>query len=434
MIFVKLDGRLFNIDPDVLTLEERARIVRDGVFYLPSGELMPEPAQTLTRAFVSRASRLAPVTPLGLKSLEDEPGVPWLIPGLWPFGTVPALGGAPKIGKTTLVTDLVAALTEPGHRFLDYFEATSYTGLKVWVINAETNGADFEAALIAAGAPCSDPINPDDLDEFAGLGFDSVFVDHLRELGGAQILDLIDPDKYDLWYQRLVSCWECDGTDMWTPDVVIVDNVTAILLAANRGVEDTGKWYAAFRRLMDSLGIRNALMVAHTTQKGDHLIGGVEALAQPDGLWIYDNSHKFSSLPRLGGVVVPPIPIELGDDGRLHARPKSTPSGNTKAISVRVPSTLAPESPRSTATKGTAIEDALISFVYTREAAGEPPTTRELMSNIPGGADAVHAAIKRLIDPADGRLSVEPKPGRGGGFRYRIGQVPREAEEGKASM
>lgn len=272
-----------------------------------------------------------------------------LIPGLWPWGTIPMLGGNPKAGKTTLVADLVTALVVPGYRFLDHFDPVEDMRFPeseafldrlefqvgpgfgendpdpdhdrargVVLINAETPPEDFEAALGLDREVL-------DVDDGEPLLLGEVLkVEHLEDLGGARLFDVTDPEVFDMWVYRLAECFECDGSDDWTPYVVIVDGVTAILHGAGKGVEAYGEWYAAFRSLMRAIDVPNALAVAHNTMSGGHLMGGVEAQAGADGLWTYssDNSddptstRRFSVRPRLGGVEIPPTRVVLNEQGR----------------------------------------------------------------------------------------------------------------------
>jgi hypothetical protein len=242
----------------------------------------------------------------------------FLIPGLWPWGTVPALGGNYKAGKSTVVTDLARALVVPGYRFLGHFEPAEFDELQsrgVVVVNAETPPEDFEAALdngMTSGV--GDSVQ----------GWDLLTVEHLEDLGGAHLMDLTDPDMYDLWAHRLSDCNDCDGTDDFTPAVVIVDGVTAILQAAGKDPEDFGLWYAAFRRLLREIDVPNGLPTGHNTMRGGHLMGGTAASAGPDGLWTYSTDRidnpssrrRFSVQPRMGGVPVAAKQVVLSEDSR----------------------------------------------------------------------------------------------------------------------
>lgn len=247
---------------------------------------------------------------------QPEDDTRWTIPGLWPWGHLPLLSGQPKAGKTTAVVDLIAALLIPGRRFLNYFEPSQLTEddrhRGITLINAETPMRALVDELMAATE--DDPGARDWLDPI-----------HLERAGGAGTFDLTDPSLFDRWAHKLTSCDDCDRSDDWTPAVVIVDGLTAILAAAGKGVEHYGLWYAQFRLLMNELRVPNALVVGHSTLAGSHSMGGTEALAGPDGLWSYasdnvDNpqaTRRFSVTPRLGGSVVPPLRVVRDSTGRL---------------------------------------------------------------------------------------------------------------------
>lgn len=253
----------------------------------------------------------------------------WLIPGLWPWGTIPMLGGNPKAGKSSIIADLAPSLVVPDYRFLDHFGPADVTaeerGRGVLVINAETPPEDFLAALDVG---------------MTGEAWTYLDVQHLEDWGGAQVMDLTDPVIYDMWAHWLADCHMCDGSDDWVPFAVIVDGLTAILHAAGKGTEGYGQWNAAFRRLIREVDIPNALVVAHNTLQGAHLMGGAEAQAGADGLWTYssdnadrpDSPRTFSVRPRMGGTVVPPLRVVLREDGRPVVRRKGAGDGGAAPV------------------------------------------------------------------------------------------------------
>lgn len=268
----------------------------------------------------------------GFRNRTSEPRR-FLIPGLWPWGHVPMLGGPPKAGKTTLVADLAASLLVPGRKFLGHFEASDLTqdanhgssGLWVYLINAETPAQDFEDAVADAGV----------------IDDTWLSIDHLTEdFGGPTSFDLTRPEVYDLWLHRLVWCDDCNGSDFAPPSVLIVDGLTAIL-----GSDTTryGAWYAAFRRLTREAEIANALVTAHNGLRGGHLMQGVESMAQADGLWNFSTDNPdapspnryFSVTPRIGGVAVPKSRVTF-EEGRLKMQTKSTPKATTAAAEEHI--------------------------------------------------------------------------------------------------
>src|SRR5690606_25714591 len=103
----------------------------------------------------------------------------------------------------------------------------------------ETPKVDFSGELDRAG--------------IASRDLESIFyLDHLREKGGPARFDLTNPAVFDDWAEKLLDCFECDGTDFLTPDVVVVDGVTAIAHAVKSSPEGYyGPFFVAFRGLMD---------------------------------------------------------------------------------------------------------------------------------------------------------------------------------------
>lgn len=280
-------------------------LIREGTFVQRDGTpLTGRAAQRLRDRLLGTYAHLPERETFG--SRREAGPRRMLIGDLWPWGHIPVLGGNPKAGKTTLVADLVRALTVPGYRFLGRFEPAELSESErvrgVVLINAETPAEDMEAAI--------------GLDEEPDLT-----VYHLEDLGGAASFDVTAPDAYDQWAHELADCYQCDGTDDRTPFVVVVDGVTAIL---GNDTRRYGEWYAAFRALMRECDVPNALAVAHHTLSGDHLMGGVEAQAGADGLWTYSSadcddpgaSRWFSVRPRLGGVAIPATRVALSEEGR----------------------------------------------------------------------------------------------------------------------
>lgn len=320
--------RLSLSDPDL------REAIAEGDLSIDGQALDPAAARRLRDRLLGTYDHLPPVLGTPYRLSPDGQPRRFLVEGVWPEGTIPMLAGNPKAGKTALVLDLAASLLQPGRRFLDRFEVPPLDpegdlGRGVWVINAETAVQDFEGEMRAQGISQEHYLT----------------VDHLEEFGGAQAFDLRDPANFDLWADRFVQCSDCNGLDDWSPFVVIVDGLTAVLQDSARGPLTYGEWFMAFKRLMRSLDIPNALVTGHSPMNGGNLLGGVESMAGPEGLWLYEmgNQHNpaskrwFSVMPRLGGAVVKPTEVTLSD-GRLRAageRP-SKPSESEAVDEVQV--------------------------------------------------------------------------------------------------
>jgi hypothetical protein len=308
-------------------IELATRRLNDGRFLSPDGSVMPEAnARRLRHRILGTYGFHA----LSRDRVQVPPGR-WLIPGLWRWGHIPMLAGNPKAGKTSLLIEMTAALLIPGYRFLGTFEPAELTDDErergVWLFNAETPAGDFNEGLEAVGLSLDD---------------ERLHVVHLEFEGGeASALDLTDPEHYARWEFDLIQCWECQGEDDQAPIAVLVDGLTAIL---SNDMTRYGTWYHEFRSLMRSLDVPNAIASGHATQAGGHLMGGVEAQAQADGLWTYssmsadDTTSKryFSVRPRLGGAAVPRTQIVM-EDGRLLAKHRAgllTPGSVRAAVPV----------------------------------------------------------------------------------------------------
>ncbi len=313
----------FELGWDSPEQEAHARLVlAEGTFIDTDGEPVSEAVAERTRRVILGTPSLLSAR-RGLAHLSGESGRRHLFDGLWPWGTYPMLGGAPKAGKTTLIADLVAALRVPDRRFLGRYAATlteDERAREVWVFNAETPAVDFDNALSEAG------VDPDD----QGLR-----VIHLDEEGGPGLFDITDPEKFAFWAHELLdACEWCDGSDYSPPGVVIVDGVAAIAGSQVRYAE----WYAAFKRLMKAADVPNGIATGHAV--GDHLYDATTSMAGPDGVWIYTprspddaaSPRYFSVLPRMGGTRVPKSRVYL-DAGRLSLEaPKRQPSSEVRGI------------------------------------------------------------------------------------------------------
>lgn len=344
---------------------------------------------------------------------ERQPGaqVPegerrYLIPELWPWGTTPLLTGQPKVGKSTLVAELVASLAIPGRRFLDHFDPASLSEDEmhaggITIISAEGAPEDYERELIRLG-----------VDPEAGPEQALVTMYHLE---AEQLsFDLTDPEVFEEWLIRLAICDTCDGTDDLIPTVIVVDGITAVLQNAGMSVEQYGAWIAAFRMLQRALGTPNGLVVGHSTFGGGHALGNTEGSAQSDGLWGYTSSNpdkptatrKFKVTPRMGGIAIPPTRVDL-EDGRL-------------ALASRIEKSESRES-STDAVQGWESRDLgalLVEFVAEHHArSGKWPTTSELRgSKVP--RKRLPEVREKLVE--EGRLHTSKLPSNGGGAVFMI--------------
>jgi len=300
--------------------DQREEVLVEGIYLTPDGEPMSEAVAKRVR------HRL-----LGTFDHLPRPGdtagageVSYLLDGLWMRGAIPILSGNQKAGKSTVVADLAVSLLTPGRRFLGRFESLMTEEERergVWVINAENPPALFEEEVWS---------------QYEEGTSNSLTIEHLDALGGASAMDLTDPAIYDLWLNRFVECVECQGVDDTTPAVVIVDGMTAIV---GSDTSRYAEWYAKFKQLMRELDVPSALAVGHSTIAGTHLMGGIESLGAPDGLWSYwsQNADRpssprwFSAVPRLGMPAVDDTRVHK-TEGRLHLDAAASPAQPSASI------------------------------------------------------------------------------------------------------
>jgi hypothetical protein len=295
----------------------RTGILREGRFYLDDVLLSPARA----RFEAARIMGSYRDTPEIFDPSVTGPVRPY-VPGLWNHGTIPMLGGPPKAGKSTLVSELSAALIIPGRRFLGRFDpvevAENEKNRDVWYLNGENPPDDIHKCLLETGlqfvtyeeggpyyhVPESDRL---------------LIVEHLDQIGGPDVFDLTQPNSREFWEYRLLR----PSNGERPPLTVIADGVTAMLGSNTMGY---GAWYFGFKKLLRALDIPNGLAVGHTGLNTGHLMQGVESMAGPDGLWTYDarEPDKNPSAPRYfwasargRAPVVERSRIVMGPGGRL---------------------------------------------------------------------------------------------------------------------
>lgn len=390
---------------DQETLGALLAALDEGDIIGSDGEPMPRGnANRLRTRLRNPEARFSALERLKLAPRASDGERRFVIPGLQPWGTFPLLTGQPKAGKTTLVADYVAALMDSNRSFVDRFPAATLTleerNRGIVVINAETPPEDFEDELLRQVGS-----------ELMGY----VAVIHLELLpGGAASYDVTELENFERSSDDLVDCTLCDGEDDWTPVCVIVDGLTAILAAAGKGTDSYGRWIARFRAQMRELNIPNGLIVAHSTLAGTHSMGGTSAIASSDGNWNYrmsdpDNAasiRRFSTVPRIGGVAVPPTRVRLVD-GRLRA---------DKATGE--PESASGEDASSSISGSDVIELRVLAFVREHHLkTGGWPTKSQFRSVI-GTPARVEDARAALVEK--GSLLERKLQRRGGGIEYAL--------------
>jgi hypothetical protein len=297
--------------------EERRQIVSEGVILVRG-----EPASD-SRSRFERADILGTYTGLP-KSFDPTVRGPKraYVPGLMNHGTIPMLGGPPKGGKSSFTTQFSAALIVPGRRFLDYFDPAEMTEEErrrdVWLINAEHPADDIHEMVTDTGLEFDNETTDPFFTHPASEAW--LYVQHLEEMGGSDTFDLTRQENRDEWEYRFLKA----GQGSTPPLTVIVDGVTAILKSDTTRY---GEWYHHFKALLKSVGIPNGLAVGHSGLRTGHLMNGVESMAGPDGLWMYDANEPdkdprtkryFSVAPRGRGPLVERTRVVLGEDGILR--------------------------------------------------------------------------------------------------------------------
>lgn len=318
-------ARLIAYAPDD---DKLVRIITEGRYFDAAPGEEDREEKSAQAASQIRALLLGTDTALAPTTLTTPAGPPrWLIRDVWEAGTFPQLSGNSKAGKSVVCLEAIKTLVDPSHLFLGRFE------------RGEIDADDLERGIVYVNTenPASaieDALRPletvpfERSDGTTGTARDLVTVYHLREtLGGPEIFDPRNPEKFEMWRRELLSCNECEGDDNWGPFAVIADNGTAVLRALGDSVQDhIGEWFESLRRLLAEIDTENGIGVAHATMDGKNALGGTISSAASDGEWTYSrrgtsgNAPRFFAIsPRLGPV--PPLGetrVTRDAEGRLQ--------------------------------------------------------------------------------------------------------------------
>lgn len=323
--------------------EKLVQIITEGRYFDAAPGEEDREEKSAQAASQIRALLLGTDTALAPVSMRASVGPPrWLIRDVWEAGTFPQLSGNSKAGKSVVCLEAIKTLVDPSHLFLGRFERGEIDAddleRGIVYINTENPASAIEDALRPLEAVTFERSNGT-----TGTARDLVTVYHLREtLGGPEIFDPRNPEKFEMWRRELLSCNECEGDDNWGPFAVIADNGTAVLRALGDSVQDhIGEWFEALRRLLAEIDTENGIGVAHATMDGKNALGGTISSAASDGEWTYSRrgtsgrAPRFFALsPRLGAV--PPLGetrVTMDDDGRLQLAGdvQTTPASAGKA-------------------------------------------------------------------------------------------------------
>ncbi|QCV88877.1 hypothetical protein FEZ32_11420 [Acidipropionibacterium jensenii] len=400
------------------------RIAEEGEYHEADESLMTAAARNRAQARLAGVE----INPLRLSGLSnpflDEDGDPvaerWLIPGLQAWGTSVFVAGVPKAGKSCMVSDWLASLLAPGHRFLKYFPAAEIDVCErergAVMINAENPARSFRQLLWESGVNDSqtegEDLRPCDLVQV---------IDLLEEVGGPSSFDLTDDSVLNRWRRDLIFT---DGTTEWAPFALVVDGLTAIL---GGDTSKYGRWYARFRELLAFVGIENSLVVGHATLSGSHSMGGVEALAGSDGNWLFtskdadrtDAPRYFRTSPRVGNGQPFTGRVDLDRDGLLRIAPDTVRWNDPRRLSSK---TLSPvvdtEDADPVEPDGADLEKRVLEFISQANSHGTGPTTRSIREGVAGPNADIDSTVRQLLDA--GRLTRRTRKGRGGGYAYWI--------------
>ncbi len=266
-----------------------------------------------------------------------------LIPGLQTYDSFPAFIAPKWWGKTSLITQLGAALVIPGFRFLGVFGPVQVSRddeeRDVVLINPETRPAAFHEDLLAAGLLYDNSHSERALPYYYHPDSPRVLiVEHLRKMsGGPTALDVTDPVKWEWWENRLIE--RVNGAPLY----LVADSITSIVGNQTARARD---FASAFRQLMEAVGVAAGLGILHSPMNPNvhTAMEGLESMAEWDGAWFGSASEfpprssskrAFWTMPRMGDPEVLEHTIVLNDNRMQRAIPRT----------AREPVDQAPSSP-----------------------------------------------------------------------------------------
>jgi hypothetical protein len=210
--------------------------------------------------------RALEVTPLHTLLLEDDAPLEWRINGLMQIGHNVTLAARYKVGKTTLIANLLRSLVD-GTNFLGEVPVKQVTS-PVVVFNHELSDRQFTAWLRKVSIKNSQMIIPVNL---RGKG-----------------LYLQDEDAQE---------WAIDLLKQYDAEVWIIDPLQAALRGTVNDDTVASEWIAAADRVKAEAGVSELLLVTHTghLSKADEYgrsgnersAGSSRWAGWPDALWTY---------------------------------------------------------------------------------------------------------------------------------------------------
>lgn len=217
------------------------------------------------------------IQPLATLLLEDDKPLEWRIQGWMQQGHNVTVAARYKVGKTTLVTNILRSLVD-GDPFLDIYPVTRVTK-PIVVFNHELSERQFTMWLRKSGIKNTHMIIPVNL---RGKG-----------------LYLQDEDAQD-WAIELLKKYEAE---VW-----IIDPLQAALRGSVNDDNIASDWIAAADRVKAEAGVSELLLITHTghLSKADEYgrsanersAGSARWAGWPDALWSYtknDEGTRFIS-------------------------------------------------------------------------------------------------------------------------------------------
>lgn len=251
---------------------------------------------------------------------KDWPEQSFLVEGLWPAEGNVLLAAQAKVGKTTLIVNLIKALLD-GQPFLGAHQVSTLDG-RVGLLNLEMSGKTMTNWLGKAGIAKSDDLS----------------VWNLR--GQAGLFDIRNAKRREEWAKLVADA----GIQ-----VLVLDCLTPVLTALNLNEDkELRVLLYAFSELQALAGVREGFVVHHTGWDASRPRGDSASIGWGDANWNYIKDGEDSEAVELGSdgkqrIVTKAAPRLLSANGRDVELPKSQLSFDYASLQLKMsltPSTV----------------------------------------------------------------------------------------------